>query len=388
MKTNAINLNSYLIGLVVTACAAPTAALNIWPRIESMIARGISGNEVGIVILVTMSALGMASVPFAMRKADNKGFWLLCLVCGLGLALVNYLMAVGAIGKVRDGHASEQAKAIYIHQALETQLHELEAARSPTEPRSVSEAMLQTAREAVRLAVTARDQECGKVGDFCRARVAQVSTRQEELADLERDAATAERDAGIRQRIERIRAELLAAGPAPVHIDAQAGRIAAVLGLGGKPADIEKVANWIINILAVTAEGFALLMPRIIVTALAGSQPGIREVSILQTAGLPKAATVLVPRVQSSKGRAALAGPVSPPLPAVNVPLSVKDWVHQNTHVKPGNRVKTWDAYVNYKGRAGKKAITFTEFSFEMEALGHTSEKVSNRSFYKDLSLT
>jgi hypothetical protein len=80
---------------VVAACAAPSVAANVWPRVSHLWAEGAaSGTEVGLTLALAMSAIGMAAVPFAMKKAGNVGFWLVCLVMGLGLATFNYTMAV------------------------------------------------------------------------------------------------------------------------------------------------------------------------------------------------------------------------------------------------------------------------------------------------------
>ena len=67
-----------------------------------------TGNDVGVTLLVVVAALLMAAVPFAMEKAPRIcGFWAVCLVFGVGLAIVNYALAVGAVGKVRDLGAGE-----------------------------------------------------------------------------------------------------------------------------------------------------------------------------------------------------------------------------------------------------------------------------------------
>lgn len=57
-----------------------------------------------------MSAVGMAAVPFAMKKAGNLGFWLVCLVMGLGLATFNHTMAVELASKWRDQNTSPTTK--------------------------------------------------------------------------------------------------------------------------------------------------------------------------------------------------------------------------------------------------------------------------------------
>ena len=76
---------------VVAACAAPSAAANVWPRVSQMWAEGAaSGTEVGLTLALAMSAVGMAAVPFAMKKAGNIGFWLVCLMMGLWVSLIGF----------------------------------------------------------------------------------------------------------------------------------------------------------------------------------------------------------------------------------------------------------------------------------------------------------
>src|SRR5262245_45311038 len=95
-------IRKILVPLIVPACALPALSLNVWPRIENMLLSGISSQELGIVLLVSISALGMTAVPFAMAKSPNNGFWWFCLVFGIALGTLNYMMAVGAIGKAHD----------------------------------------------------------------------------------------------------------------------------------------------------------------------------------------------------------------------------------------------------------------------------------------------
>lgn len=119
-------VSNLTVGLVVTFCAAPAAALNIWPRVEAMLTRGIHGNDIGIVLLVICAAIGMALVPFAMKKAENFGFWLICLTFGISLAIVNYAMAVGAIGKVRDNESLQAAAIIRQAKTLQARISSAE----------------------------------------------------------------------------------------------------------------------------------------------------------------------------------------------------------------------------------------------------------------------
>src|SRR5262245_41100760 len=163
------NLKQILVPLIVPACALPALALNVWPRVENMLNSGITSQEMGIVLLVSIAALGMTSVPFAMAKAPNRGFWWFALTFGVSLGVLNYMMAVGAIGKAHDNVTSitldKQAKRDHI----QYQVREAQVQRSRLgDFRPTTRDMLQSADRAVELALEARDQECNKVGDHCR----------------------------------------------------------------------------------------------------------------------------------------------------------------------------------------------------------------------------
>ena len=153
-------ISNWLFILIVLSCASPAIVLNVWPRIDTILTHGLSSNQIGIVLLVTLSALGMTCVPFAMKKAENLGFWLTCLLFGIGLGILNYTMAVGAVGKSRDEEAGSKAVLISKAAQLRTAILEGETAKRSLPPfKWTSEEMVRTATKAVDLAREARDQE-------------------------------------------------------------------------------------------------------------------------------------------------------------------------------------------------------------------------------------
>ena len=101
---------------VVALCAAPTAALNVWPRVPQFLAGAATGSDVGFVILVIISALLMAAVPFAAKKASNIGWKALFWSFGLALATLNYTLAVASVGKMRD----PRAELVHRHAGLDS----------------------------------------------------------------------------------------------------------------------------------------------------------------------------------------------------------------------------------------------------------------------------
>src|SRR5581483_9838769 len=219
---------NWLLGLIVGGCAAPAITLNVWPRFTMMLEHGLSSNQLGIVLLVTLSALGMTAVPFAMKKAPNRSFWWTSLAFGIGLLLLNYSMAVGAIGKVRDDDAGTKQLLISKASSLKRLLEEAREIRAKLPSfRPTSQAMVDAAASAVALAIQARDQECGRVGDNCRARQAQLSARQAELQSLVSDRTLTEERERLDNNIRTYEQGLERLGPIPTTVDAQASRLAA-----------------------------------------------------------------------------------------------------------------------------------------------------------------
>lgn len=372
-------ISSLTIALIVLSCAAPTAALNIWPRVEQMLAGGITGNQIGIVILVTVSAIGMTAIPFAMAKAPNWGFWFTCLLCGAGLCIVNYLMAVGAVGKVRDAEAGAAAATIARAHQLRSSISESRKQRDALPPfKWTTEDMVTAANEAVRLAVEARDQECGKVGEWCRARQAQVSARLEERAGISAARAFTTQREKFEGEIQKLQQDLQNLGAIPASSDQQASRIAIVVSgfmdLGPRAAD--RVADAIITILAITAEGIALLLPRILVTAVAKHHPPVSPATLF-TLSLPRARPLPAPK------RKALP-------PPTGQPGDIKTWFAAQIQPKAGALLKTWDvykAYASWCASAGLPAVTATVFDFTLQELKVGTERSGSRNFYKDIEL-
>jgi len=355
-----------------------------------MLMNGLSSNEVGIVLLVGISALGMTAVPFAMQKSPNWGFWATCLMFGIGLALLNYAMAVGTIGKVRDASTAQNISAsersTRLKDSLDTAKRNLlDLGRAnPT-----SDEMVSSAREAVELAKQARDQECGKVGDFCRARQAQLSSRQSELATTLMGRATTQRRDDLSDTIRKIERELELGGKASIP-DPQAARLASVVAilvpLG--PNGVEAVATGLIHFLAISAELFALMMPRILVTAMAGrgTVPQTPIPIPLKIAG-PSPASVLARKNRSiPAASAALAARPRDP----GAFGSISDWKAQKLRKSPGTKLKTWDAYTSYKKwckDSSQTEASFTSFDYDLCAEG-VEKETGARSFYLNVSLT
>lgn len=385
-------VSNYTVGTVVFICAIPAATLNIWPRISQMLVEGISGNGIGIILLVAVSALVMAAVPFAMKKAENWGLWSFALAFGIGLAILNFSMAVGAIGKVRDHEADANRSAIARYRALEVRLSELQDLRKglPAFRETTSE-MVETGKAAVNLAIEARNQECRIVGDHCRARVLQLSNRQAELAVLSADHAVSERARGVDRDISAARGELARASP-PGAVDRQASRLA---GLVAKFIDIghdgaERVADGLITVLAIAAEAIGLGAPRIIVTALSPvSSPGMAA---------PQGATNPPASAPSNSLAAQQSPPPPSPAPAPRtIPRraarqrgSPSDWRNLFLSVRTDGKVNCWSAYTAYKGWCETKSfdpVDFQTFVAEVKIVRDATDNPNSRHSFLNVEL-
>lgn len=379
--------NNLLIGGIVTLCAAPAITLNVWPRIEGMITSGISSNEVGIVLLVTVSALGMTCVPFAMKKAESWGFWTVCLAFGLGLAVLNYIMAVGAIGKISDHATASQSAIISKAESLKSQLEELRAARRELGAfRPTTEDQLRAADEAVKLAENARRQECEKVGDHCRARVAQLQSRLSERNEIASGLSLSKRASLLTTQITTINEQVQHLGAVPLYSNPQAERIKSIVRWVVPAAATEEVANGIIHMLAIFAELFALGMPRIIVTALSrgpGAPEGRKGPLPL---GMADGRQARISAVNNTNAPRSL--PASRPAPASLG--AIIEWKDQNLQPRSGNRLKCWEvfkAYENWCKARNQTPVTPTAFDYELTITLKVKKEAAARSFYLDVVL-
>jgi hypothetical protein len=310
-----------------------------------------------------MSALGMTAIPFAMKKAENWGFWFTCLFFGLFLCLLNYAMAVGAIGKVRDHDAKAiedlQTRAAGLQAriaSLKTDIAALPAFKWTTDE------MVDTAGTAVALALQAREQECGKVGDFCRARVQQLAARQSDLAEARAARALTTRKEALSSQLLEAENQKSSLGSIPAYVDPQAARIASVLGaigfhLGTSP--IETTANAIIQFLAIAAEAFGLLMPRILVTALSPSQAPEAPSPPPQVKALP------APKILELKAIDLTPKPIPRAKRLQFETLS--EWQKHYLCKAPGKALPARQAYEAYK-KLRKDPLSFEEFDSKIVA--------------------
>src|SRR5262245_11143677 len=255
---------------VFAVCVAPTTAANVWPRLTHIRTEGAAnGTEVGITIAVTLSALGMAAVPFAMRNADTLLFRLTCLLTALGLATFNYSMAVDLVTRWRD--ESPAAVKQLTAAALERRITDATAAKAklPQLPHTTA-AMVAAAKAAIDLAMQARTQECGTVGDNCRMRVVELTRAMADLRAAETNRANTVKLERLDGEIRTASKEKLDLGPFPSDTNPGAARIGKLLGkfvdMGPRPDLV--VTEWWPTAVAIVIEWIGLALPRVILTAI------------------------------------------------------------------------------------------------------------------------
>ncbi len=253
--------------------------------------------------------------------------------------------------------------------------------------------MVDSAKLAVTLTDDARTRECQKIGDYCRALVAQLGNRQAELAEISAAHATTARARQLDDSIRDLQHSLANLGPIPENSDQQASRIATLLGgffiLG--PNAAERVATGLIHFLAICAEAFALGMPRIIVTALARKPDELRATKT--TTVPPRTIPLTVPPIPNPlPNRAAVPKPKSTSSKPSDQPkASVVDWKLQFL-IRSTGKTRDWEFYEHYKIWAKSTGLApsdFRSFNSELQKLGLRleSDPISKRDFFLETAI-
>jgi hypothetical protein len=386
-----------------------------------------SGTEVGLTLALAMSAAGMAAIPFAMKKAGNAGFWLVCLVMGLGLATFNYTMAVELASRWRDANTNPAAVLQLKAAALDSRITEATAAlgRLPQLPYTTA-AMVAAARTAAETAKVSRADECRKRGNFCRDREADERAALAALSTAEANRANTVERERLEAELRTASAEKVALGPVPSVVDPGAARIGKVLAVflnvGPRPDLV--VVDWWPSFVAVVIEAIGLLMPRIILTAT-GHADGQQEPPRTWTLGLGtwrrrrhvEADVATKPQSGDTSAAAAPAaaahattvprGAASAARPkkacrTAGAPVgdadTVLQWQRSRTVSRPGSKLKpreTYDtSYVPFCRERGLEPVSFTRFGLIVKAppaeggCGFGFERTpSKRDHYLDVAL-
>jgi hypothetical protein len=391
-----------IIAGVVALCAAPSASINIWPKIAEMLAAGAAdGNRVGMVLFWCAVSMLMALCPIA---CDRVRIWRVALgaviLCPI-LASMSLGNAVDVAGKLRDDGAKPARDLIARIAGLDSRIAAAENSRSklPQVLPQITDAMLATAEETVNSAETARAQECGVVGLYCRARVADKERALDKRANLLALKATADAGKTLDDKIDALRTERQGLGAPPQDADPTAHRIAKVItlfhDLGAKPA--EWVADWWPTWLGFGVELIDLLGPFILISWLVPSPPGRRWwVGVAQQWAWGAPARAL--------GAATYAAPAqtpAAPAKAKNASKSkrkelrefgsVREWMESRTATRADSRIKPGDAFKAYCAwctEKGLEPVTLTAFGTTMKGeLGVVYEEKNKRGFYVGIAM-
>jgi hypothetical protein len=206
---------------------APIAGLNVWPRVTQLLAGTIDASGWAMVAFQILALLMLAQIPFALERTKS---WI-ARVAFVGFAImlvtINMTFSIEAIGHVRDTTRDHNRAITDNIASLSRQLDERRNERAGLQAFTpVTSEQIADAQKAVDDAVTARDQECGKVGDNCRKRVAELSDRQDKLNSLQSNKAIGDRAAELNANIGALEKQISALGPAPLEQDPMATRIA------------------------------------------------------------------------------------------------------------------------------------------------------------------
>jgi hypothetical protein len=269
-----LNLASLRV-LIAGAILTPIAALNMWPRIEQLISGRMDSAGWAIAAFQLLAMLLLAQIPFVMSRVRSwpprivlSGFATL-LICG------NMVFAVEAIGTVRDAARDRNRSLTGNITSLNRQMVTARADRAalgtvtPVTPNEVLAAAM-----AVQAAQTAREAECGKVGDNCRKREDNLRDAQAERARVESAKAISDKATALDASVSDLEGKLRTLGPAPLAQDPIAARLS-LLTFGLMTA--EQTADAVPNLLSLIAELVALLGPWIVMSAFQPAPPDERR---------------------------------------------------------------------------------------------------------------
>jgi Poxvirus D5 protein-like len=387
--------------VVVGVCVAPSLAMNLWPRLSHMWASGAAdGGGVAIVMFQTVAVLVMAACPFAMAKTKSRGFWWGALLFGIGLAGINFLNALEVASHLRDATSDPRRTTISRAATLRSDLGVAQNSRKQLSHFIwTTDEGVAAAKSAVASAEIARDQECGKIGENCRKRMADVSARQDELARAITKKALTDQATAINAKIAGIEKELSDLGTVPTHADPGAARLAKLLSLivpMERPEDT--VSEWWPIFLAGAVEALAMGGPRLLLVALAGENPTKdRQPPRRWTAWLRRRrdqATVAAPVATPARAAASATKPKrskkSKPEHAILLG-DVREFRDSRTLARPGNRIRcgqVYAAYAEWCRANGMEPVSLTAFGTQLKALGVVRENRNNRACYLDIGLT
>jgi hypothetical protein len=354
-----------------------------------------------------MSVLGMAAVPFALRKTRSPLEWFGILAFGLGLAGFNYTMAMDMAGAWQNAKTAPAALAASKAAALNSRIAHATVAKGQLPPLpQTSAAEVAAAEQAVALAEVDADKECVIVKDNCRARQADVRSAVEARSKVLAARSATEKREALDAEIAVAQGELDALGPVPKVVDPWSARLARLISLV-RPTGADAVAEWYPSFTAFIIEMIAMWLPRVLLTAtepVAPGKPGPRLWQRRPKAAAPvdeevaPAVPAPVAVVETAAVRPTPSTPARPKKPAKISPAavggadSVRQWKECRTGARPGSEIKpkrTYEtSYLPWCKEQGIEPVSFTRFGSIMKGeLGVTYIERNKRGFYVGITL-
>ena len=382
---------------VWAGCILPSACLNILPHAQALYA-GSPAGAIPHVIMIAVKAsfvIGMAYLPIRSETAETKAQAATCWLVWLLLATVCFYNALGGAALLRDLFTGPVRELQTDSAGLKSRIEELRKSRAQV-PQHIpaSAAMVEAARNAVKDAQTARNQECNKVGDNCRARVKELETANQKLADIEARRALTVRTEKFDAEIETADGQLRKAGYVPSHFDDAAARLAILIG-----KDEATVSEWFPVWLALAIEIWAALgaycfLPRSRKAPEAApiDIPSIEGFSIEPLANLHEVTPIAAPKKTAVRPSPATPAKSRKPKETKDAGLGdVREWHKSRILRRLGNLVRVRDAFEAYSAwceDSGLKPVSLTAFGTVMKGdLGVGYIEKSKRGFYQDIAL-
>jgi hypothetical protein len=264
----------FLHVFIIAGCSSPTAAINIWPRLEHMWRVGsANGGELGTTLGIVVALVVMTAAVFKWQRDNDIGSRMMVLFMGMVCLAFNLAWAVDTAGAWRADTTAAPQGAIAKSKALSLEIQQETSAIVAIQPHQVvTKEMVAAAQRASDIAETNRKQECGVVGDNCRKRVAESTAMTERLSQFLKDEVLTTEANSRRKRLDIIQSELRELGSIPQRKDDTADRIAGVIGLFANIGDRDDaeamVSRWWPIVTAVVLEILAILGPWMIFGAI------------------------------------------------------------------------------------------------------------------------
>lgn len=402
----------YLTAALAALSTLPSIAANVLPRLESWAAQGLLSSGPAIATIVQgVSVALMAVIPLAIRNTKNVAAWLALVCLGAILFGLNCWNALDVATHLRASATAGARETIQRAAELNSRIAGLGKARSELPPFTfTSTAMLEAAKDAVRVAEAIKDTECKAVGEKCRKRMDEAVAAQSNAVTVAAQFELTEKAASLDGQIATAKGELLRLGPIPKYVDATAAKVVRILGLilTMKPGADGEVSEWQPIYMVLAIEAMGLLGPLAVMWAagaghaapVRASVPARKEESLevdppaaipaLPAPAVPKAGRTPA-KTQATDPKKQAQKPVKAPEPARSNDASVADirnWLDARTTPRPDSLIVASECYESYKdwcSETQRAPVSLTRFGKAMKSQLAYVEK-SRRILYSGIA--